>query len=651
VSFLKIRQRMFVLGALDACIVAAAVYIAYLLRFDFQLSAPFTHFIPYTVIMYVACALMLYYFEKIYRRAWQYASIGELMAIFKATSSSAVLLFVLHMVAGHLNPDFTVPRSIYVISWALIILGVGGSRFAWRLFRDTYFKIQPNSQRTLIIGAGYAGALIAKEMRRDSGSELYPVAFIDDDLKKRRLEIMGLPVMGGRDQIEEVVKAMGIATIIIAMPSVSKAETAKIIDICKNTKASIRILPRVTDFVNGRASVNAIREVRVEDLLGRDPVQVDLEGVANYVSDQVVLVTGAGGSIGSELCRQIAPFAPKRLLLLGHGENSIYDIELELRVSFPNLPLETIIADIQDRGRMEEVFGTFHPAVVFHAAAHKHVPLMERNPAEAIRNNVLGTKNVAECAHEFGVTHFVMISSDKAVNPTSVMGVTKRVAEKIVQGLDRTSNTKFVAVRFGNVLGSRGSVIPVFKRQIEHGGPVTITHPDMVRYFMTIPEAVQLVIQAGALAQGGEIFILDMGEPVKILNLAEDLIRLSGLEPDKDIKIVFTGIREGEKLFEEILTNEEGISATKHDRIFVGQPQNFSWEQLQFMIRKLARAANTADVPQRGSVIRKLLLEAVPTYQYVPEQKTVKAAVGGARPDFAVREVQRAVEEAASAKE
>lgn len=613
---MNFHLRFLSLGLMDAIIVAMAVILAYFLRFDFQIVQPHFTLLPYVIVAHIILVLIAFNWTKIYRRIWQYASIDELFSIIKAVTFSEVIFAAFHMTIQISYPEqFIVPRSIYFLSWTFIILGVGGSRMAWRMFRDTYLKIQPHHRRTLIIGAGKAGALIAKELKHSSSSELYPVAFIDDDSAKWSLEIMGLPVVGGRERIPEAVESSDIQKIIIAMPSASKSEIAKIIDICKNTGAKIKILPRVSDLISGRVTVNMIREVSVEDLLGRDPVQVDLEGIADYVTGQAVLVTGAGGSIGSELCRQISPFAPKKLLLLGHGENSVYDIEIELRKSYPAIHLETIIADIQDFRRIREIYDTYRPSVVFHAAAHKHVPLMERNPAEAVKNNILGTKNMAELAHEYGVSRFVMISTDKAVNPTSIMGVTKRVAEMTVQGLARSSRTKFVAVRFGNVLGSRGSVIPLFKKQIEDGGPVTVTHPDMVRYFMTIPEAVQLVIQAGALASGGEIFILDMGKPVKIADLARDLIRLSGFEPDEDIKIIYTGVRPGEKLFEEILTNEEGISATKHNRIFVGRPMDFSWDELQFIIRKLDQFATQKDGLNRTEKIKELLGQIVPAYK------------------------------------
>jgi FlaA1/EpsC-like NDP-sugar epimerase len=606
--------RIIILSILDSIMIALSVILAYFLRFDFQVKQPFFSLLPYVIGLHISLVIGFFFWVKIYKRVWRYASIGEVISLVKAITLAEIMFYAIHMTVQTSFPEFIVPRSIYILAWVLITATIGGSRFVWRMFRDSYFKIQPHHRRTLIVGAGKAGALIAKELKHSSSLDLYPIAFIDDDQSKWKLEILGLPVLGGREKISEVVAKHSIDKIIIAIPSASKAEIAKIIEICKETKAKIKLLPRVSDLVDGKISINLIREVSLEDLLGRDPVQVDLEGIANYVTNQVVLVTGAGGSIGSELCRQILPFAPKQLLLLGRGENSIYDIEIELKKNFPQAKLETVIADVKDRHRIKAIFSEYKPSVVFHAAAHKHVPLMEKNPGEAVKNNIIGTKNVAECAHEYGADRFVMVSTDKAVNPTSIMGATKRVAEMFVQGMAKISHAKFITVRFGNVLGSRGSVIPLFKRQIEEGGPVTVTHPEMIRYFMTIPEAAQLIIQAGALAKGGEIFILDMGQPVKILELAKDLIRLSGFEPDKDIKVLFTGVRPGEKLYEEILTQEEGISATKHNRIFVGKPSVFSLEELQFVIRKLEQIVLKKDDANFSDTIRDLIKQAVPTF-------------------------------------
>ncbi len=609
------QKRIIFLNLVDALIVAAAVTMAYFLRFDFQIQENYYLLLPHVITAHVVIVLIMFNRANMYRRMWQYASIGELVSLVKATFISE-LVFALLAVTIHTHFNwFIIPRSIYLLSSVLIIVSIGGSRFAWRMVRDSYLN-QANrtyNRRTLIIGAGDAGVLIAKELKQAVNPELYPFAFIDDDRSKWNLQVLGMPVLGGREKIPEVIKKFNIEKVVVAIPSASKSEIAKIIAVCKDTGAKIKILPRVGDLVNN-ISVSMIREVNVEDLLGRDPVQVDLQGIANYVTDQIVLVTGAGGSIGSELCRQISPFQPQKLILLGHGENSIYDIEMELSGSFPSLQIETVIADIQDYKRLREVFEIYRPAVVFHAAAHKHVPLMERNPAEAVKNNSFGTKNLVDCAHEHGVSRFVMISTDKAVNPSSVMGVTKRIAEMYIQGMARTSRTKFVAVRFGNVLGSRGSVIPLFKKQIEQGGPITITHPDMVRYFMTIPEAVQLVIQAGAFAKGGEIFILDMGKPVKIADLAHDLIRLSGFEPNVDIQIKYTGVRPGEKLFEEILTNEEGVTATKHNRIFVSKPGEFSLEELEFMLKKIEQVVNGKSGPEKAEDVKNILKQMVPTY-------------------------------------
>ncbi|AMA71677.1 nucleoside-diphosphate sugar epimerase/dehydratase [Aneurinibacillus thermoaerophilus] len=611
---MKYAQRILLL-AVDTFIVLGSVLVSYLLRFEGHIPEPFWNSMPYAIglILLVTCGV--FYVSHLYRCVWKYASIGELLLIIRATTLALVLTFALYFTARALGVGIVIPLSIFLLSWMTTTVGIAGSRLIWRIARGRYVKIQPHHKKALIVGAGDAGTLVAKELQRFPDTTLYPVAFIDDDPSKLYMEVAGLPVVGTRRDIPAVVKRLGIDTIILALPSAAKSETAKVINICKKTAANIKILPRVSDVIHGKVSISTIRDVNVEDLLGRDPVEVDLKGIADYVTGKVVLVTGAGGSIGSELCRQISAFDPETLLLLGHGENSIYAIENELKRKYPNLKYETIIADIQDRQRIVEVFDRYRPAVVFHAAAHKHVPLMERNPAEAIKNNVIGTKNVAQCANLFGVERFVLISTDKAVNPTSVMGTTKRIAEMIIQSLNRRSSTKFVAVRFGNVLGSRGSVIPLFKQQIKEGGPVTVTHPEMVRYFMTIPEAVQLVIQAGAIAEGGETFVLDMGEPVKIDKLARDLIRLSGLEPERDIKIEYTGMRPGEKLYEELLTAEEGTTATAHNRIFIGRATPFSVPEFMAKLEKLEQAASNNYMPVAPEEMKAMLKEIVPTYQ------------------------------------
>ncbi|WP_139491596.1 polysaccharide biosynthesis protein [Brevibacillus dissolubilis] len=619
------KQRMLAFMPVDAGIVFLSVYISYLLRFDGDIPRQFLSGMPYVLASTFLITLVSFHFYNLYSRVWQYAGIGELVSIIRAVTLGMLFNCLFHVGLRFLDVEVVVPLSVFLMIWAMLIIGTGGSRFIWRIIHDSYQKKSVRQKRALIIGAGNAGAVVVREMRGSTQSEHFIVGLIDDDPRKLHLNVIGVPVIGSRDDIQRLVKEKDVDTIIIAIPSAPREEIAKIINICKETSAQIKIFPRVSDIILGNVSVNHIRDVNVEDLLGRDPVEVDLKGIADYVTDQVVLVTGAGGSIGSELTRQISPFRPKELLLLGHGENSIYSIEMELRNKFPQMKITSLIADIQDRRRMREIFATYGPSVVFHAAAHKHVPLMEANPLEAIKNNVYGTKNVAECAHEFSCSHFVMISTDKAVNPTSVMGVTKRIAEMIVQSLDKISNTKFVAVRFGNVLGSRGSVIPLFKKQIDAGGPVTVTHPDMIRYFMTIPEAVQLVIQAGALADGGEVFILDMGKPVKISDLARDLIRLSGLEPEKDIKIVYSGIRPGEKLFEEILTKEEGTQATQHNRIFVGKSSDLTYSGMQEMLKDLEAILNEKERIIPVEEIKRTFKGIVHTYKWpeVPEKPII----------------------------
>jgi len=444
-------------------------------------------------------------------------------------------------------------------------------------------------KRTLVVGAGSAGTMVVRQLKQSHDALLCPVAFIDDDVRKHDLDILGLPVLGGIKQIKDAVETLYIENIIISIPSLSKKELNNIFHECKKTKAQTQIIPKLEDLMLGKVSVNEIRNVEVEDLLGRDPVELDTHSIKNYLSNKIVLVTGAGGSIGSEICRQISMFNPSKLILLGHGENSIYSIEMELQSTFKNnIEFITEIADIQDRDKIFQVMRNFTPDVVFHAAAHKHVPLMERNPEEAFKNNVIGTKNVAEAADAADVKTFVMISTDKAVNPTSVMGSTKKIAELVIQNLDKSSQTRFVAVRFGNVLGSRGSVIPLFKEQIKNGGPVTITHPEMQRYFMTIPEASRLVLQAGAFAKGGEVFVLDMGNPVKIVDLAKNLIRLSGFT-EEEIPIEFTEMRPGEKLMEELLNKDEVIDIQIHPKIHVGKSIESNLDEVWRLIIELPK--------------------------------------------------------------
>jgi FlaA1/EpsC-like NDP-sugar epimerase len=502
---------------------------------------------------------------------------------------------------------------VYVINAMLMLLFIGASRISYRIVRrakNVHFPNKDDQIRVLVIGAGKAGSMVIKEMKENKDLGYLPVAIVDDDKRKYRSAIHGVPIEGGRDNIIAAVDKYNIDEIIIAMPSAPKSEISEILSICKKTKCKLKTLPGVYEIIDNRVSVKHIRDVNIEDLLGRDEIQLDTASISQYLHNETVLVTGGGGSIGSELCRQIAKYKPKRLIVLDIYENSVYDLENELRFTYKDkLELHTVIGSVRDKDRLREVFAKYRPGVVFHAAAHKHVPLMEHNPQEAIKNNVIGTLNTAQCADEFGTKKFVLISTDKAVNPTNIMGATKRLAEMIVQSMDKISKTEFVAVRFGNVLGSNGSVIPLFKKQIAHGGPVTVTHPEITRFFMTIPEAVQLVIQAGAMAKGGEIFILDMGEPVKIDDLARDLIRLSGFEPDKDIKIVYTGLRPGEKLYEELLLSEEGIQTTAHNHIFVGKPLDLSFNEVMMNIKYLENSI------KYNEDITDTIKKIVPTYR------------------------------------
>jgi FlaA1/EpsC-like NDP-sugar epimerase len=517
---------------------------------------------------------------RLYKKAWKYASIGELTIIVKTETASILVAGLVELFLFH-----DIYFRLLVVTWLLNTLFIGGSRFCWRVYRGVATEKTDNKKRTLIVGAGSAGTMVARQLLRNNESDLQPIGFIDDDVKKHHLDILGISVLGGVEAIQQVVEKCKISNIIIAIPSLDKRQLNTIFQECAKTRAKTQILPMLEDLVTGKVSVNQFRDVQVEDLLGREPVELDLGSISEYITNKVVLVTGAGGSIGSEICRQIILFGPKKLVLLGHGENSIYTIGMELKEKIKNTKIElvSVIADLQDEKKMMTVMGTHQPDVVYHAAAHKHVPLMEENPEEAVKNNLIGTRNAARAASWNGVKTFVMVSTDKAVNPTSVMGATKHLAEMIVKSMDQQSKTKFVAVRFGNVLGSRGSVIPLFKKQIEKGGPVTVTHPDMERYFMTIPEASRLVIQAGALAKGGEIFVLDMGEPVKIIDLAENVIKLSGNSVE-DIGIEFTGVRPGEKLFEELLNKDEIHEEQIYPKIYIGKTASLYLEEIDEII-------------------------------------------------------------------
>ena len=605
------RKSLFI--AVDIGIVWVSIFLAYYFRFFTSIpSTYFYQFILFGLFASIACIALNIIF-KLYNRAWRYASIEDMLSILTVITWGSVISYFLTYFAT----DKLIPMSVFLLSFETMLLLSGGLRFGWRVYRSIRGKRLTSTQPALIIGAGDCGILIVNELKHNMNSTFRPIGFIDDDPNKLMEMICGIRVLGNRHQIPKICEQYDIRDIIIAMPSASKREVSMIIDICKTTKARLKIIPSLDNLISGKVTVNEIRDVDVEDLLGREPVRVQLDELAQYLADEVVMVTGAGGSIGSELCRQIAPLKPKSLILLGNSENEIFDMANELTANYPKIRLSTVIADVKDSERIESVFSKHRPKIVFHAAAHKHVPLMEENPDEAIKNNVFGTKNVADYAHRFGATKFVLISTDKAVNPTSVMGTTKRIAEMYLQGLSKISDTEFCVVRFGNVLGSRGSVIPKFKRQIAEGGPVTVTHKDMIRYFMTIPEAVQLIIQAGVYSKGGEVFVLDMGEPVRIVQLAEDMIRLSGFEPYRDIDIVFTGIRPGEKLYEELLTQEEGLVSTRNDRIFVSHTQETDYETISNDLDTLAKLTGASPI-----VIKRCLKSVVPSYTFEESDAT-----------------------------
>ncbi|WP_397537108.1 polysaccharide biosynthesis protein [Rummeliibacillus pycnus] len=575
------NKRLPLLMLLDSIIVFSAIFFGYFLLDPIMK----TYTMPSLWVSSITLLISHHLFATIYRmyqNAWEYASIRELLAIVKAVTFSMLTTAIIQLIVfQHAN------IRVLAITWMMHVILIGGSRFSWRVYRDRFITPNPDKKRTLIVGAGSAGTMVVRQLLKNTETDLYPIAFVDDDPTKTKLQMYGVEVKGMIQDIPKLVVKLKVENIVIAIPSLTKSELNRIYEESAKTKAKTKIMPSIEDLVSGKISVNQFRDVQVEDLLGREPVELDITSISGEITGKTVLVTGAGGSIGSEICRQLCKFYPKQLLLLGHGENSIYTIDMELRKFYQDeIELIPLIADVQDQGRIFEIMGKYLPDVVYHAAAHKHVPLMEYNPIEAVKNNIFGTKNVAEAAHTFGVASFVMVSTDKAVNPPNIMGATKRFAEMIVQNLAKESTTKFVAVRFGNVLGSRGSVIPLFKKQIAAGGPVTVTHPEMTRYFMTIPEASRLVLQAGALARGGEVFVLNMGDPVKIVDLARNLITLSGYT-EEEIGIEFSGIRPGEKLFEELLNDNEVQKKQVFPKIFIGKAEPIDKQKLYKVMETL----------------------------------------------------------------
>ena len=603
-------------------------WIALMLRFDGKV--PWWEFEYFQIqIPWATCiCLVVFFLCRFYTTMWQFASLDELIQIFFGVSISCVLIAVMGFTMA--SPVFhtnRLPIPVYLMGWALMFLFVGGSRFSIRLWHRRKRRLsQQDSEefhRVMVVGAGEMGSMVIKDMKTAPESKGIPVVAIDDDKSKRGTRIHGVKVAGGRESIPRMAGRYNVDQIVLAIASAKKEDRQDILSICAKTGCKLKTVPALYEILEGDMEHPAVRDVDILDLLGRDEVDLNVEEISGYLKNKTVLVTGGGGSIGSELCRQIAHFHPKRLIIFDIYENNAYDLQNELLMKFPNLNLEVLIGSVRDRARVEHVFEVCRPDVVFHAAAHKHVPLMELSPGEAVKNNVFGTLNVAQACDKYGVKRMVMISTDKAVNPTNIMGATKRICELIIQYCSRHSkNTDYMAVRFGNVLGSNGSVIPLFKRQIAAGGPVTVTHPDIIRYFMTIPEAARLVIQAGGMAHGGEIFILDMGEPVKIVDLARNLIRLSGLEPDVDIKIKYTGLRPGEKLYEELLLDSEGgCQKTSHQLIYIGKPIPFDEETFLADLESLRKVAGVDNVKMVELVHR-----LVPTYTGHAERSDALAA-------------------------
>ena len=607
----KLIFRIILLVLMDMLIITAAgplaIYVRYNLFFEPQAIEFIENIFQYLPMNLILTVIVFAVF-RLYQGIWKYASASDLVNIILACLVSAVTQTI-----GMTLMGLRFPRSYPFMYFAVLTAGISIFRFTYRIL--AYFRqkqqglIKEGKTNTMIVGAGEAGNTLLKELQNSKFVEQNVCCLVDDDPGKIGKYLRGVLVAGNRKDICRLAEEYHIDEIMIAIPSASHAEIQELLDICSQTSCKLKVLPGIYQLVNGEVSVSKLRNVEIEDLLGREPIDTQVESIMGYVSGKVVLVTGGGGSIGSELCRQIARHEPKQLVIFDIYENNAYDIQQELKRDYPELNLVVLIGSVRNTHRINGVFEKYHPQIVYHAAAHKHVPLMEDSPNEAIKNNVMGTYKTAQAADKYGVSRFVLISTDKAVNPTNIMGASKRLCEMVIQMMNNRSKTEFVAVRFGNVLGSNGSVIPLFKKQIEEGGPVTVTHPDIIRYFMTIPEAVSLVLQAGARAKGGEIFVLDMGKPVKILDLALNLIRLSGLKPYEDIDIVFTGLRPGEKLYEELLMDEEGLQSTDNELIHIGKPIDFDEELFIHQLEELDELSRM-DSPK----IKEKVMEVVPTY-------------------------------------
>jgi len=606
------KTRMIFFIVADVILIAISIWLAFLIRFDAKIPSQYFIFISRMIALTIIFTIPIFYFQKLYSFSWSHVSTNELVSLFKATTISFFFLGITLYISKYF-PFFTnFPRSVLFISYFLVFIFCGGVRFAKRVWLHIFREGGGiGKEKTLIAGAGDAGEQILRSILMSKSSPYLPVGFIDDNPIKQGTIIHGIMVLGKTSDIPKIVKNHQIKQLIVTFPSAGAKTIKNVVETARRVGLKkIKIVPPIAEIINGGISLKNLKEVGVEDLLGREPVGLDTQAIENFIKNKIILVTGAAGSIGSELSRQIAGFKPSMVLLLDQDETGIFDISEELENNFPNLKTEALVADIRDEEKIKEIFKEFKPNVVFHAAAYKHVPLMEQHPDEAVKNNIFGTEVVAKAAIESGAERFIFISTDKAVNPVSVMGATKRAGEMLCQTLNQKNSTKFISVRFGNVLDSRGSVIPTFREQIKKGGPVEVTHPEMKRYFMLISEACLLVLQAGAMGQGGEVFVLDMGKPIKILDLAKEMIKLSGFEPDKDIPIVFTQPRPGEKLFEEILTAEEGTIATRNQKIFMAKLSNINPLDLE---EKLKKIKETLSISKKDRILR-LLKEIVPNY-------------------------------------
>jgi FlaA1/EpsC-like NDP-sugar epimerase len=590
----------------QVALIALAYYVSFQLRFEFELPGDIRRLIAKSFLIVILVKVVAFYYFGLLRGWWRYVGISDLVDITKAASSSSLLIYFLFFLVIDLN-EF--PRSVMGIDWLLTILVVGGARFLVRAYTEA-LEQHAGDKNILVVGTGREAASLVRDLRHSAESGCNPIAIIDEDRSKLGIKIHGVPVVGTFEAMGDVITRYGIKCVLIALPSPTNKQVQRIIENCRSSKVEFKILPTLGNRINGGNVLGLIRDIKVEDLLGRAPVALDVEAIRTKLQDKVVLITGAAGSIGSELARQVASFRPTRLVLLDRAENDQFRLSMELSRKFPDLDYVSAVGDILDSGLLRDLFALHRPHSVFHAAAYKHVPLMERNCFQAVNNNILGTYNVALISRQFAVEDFVLISSDKAVNPTNVMGVTKRACELIILAL-RRQRTRFMAVRFGNVLGSAGSVLPIFQRQIADGGPLTITHPDVMRYFMTIPEAVQLVLQASTMGKGGEIFVLEMGEPVRIRDLATNLIHLSGLQPETDINLVYTGLRPGEKMFEELCLESEDTKATSHDKIRVFDGGFADFEKVKKWVDELSALVIAKNM---GGIISKLQ-DIVPEYR------------------------------------